>query len=525
MQMTTRSSRPFQSATPEEYEVYMNSKYSTDSSGVEPSADYGKKLQSAIEHKRALYKEYYSKSNAELISEYRSAEEQFFISSYSPVVLLHTNRQTILRLAEDDRVVSITKFIEDQPLNESLQLANDITRAGYVKNEYSNTGSGVKIGQIEKGVPKTPKEDNYLDGASITLRSGDSSNDHATLVARILVGTDPTGVKHDDGLAPDAELYSCAIAHVSEFFAGVEWLLDQGVNIINMSISLPYGAEGSYDNISRWVDSIAYRHDVHIVKAAGNSSTYITCPGMAYNVITVGGLDNKGSAEVAVFDLPGFSNYEECKGCRAEKPNLVAPAVVIFDDNGTSFAAPQVTGTIAQLCSYCPALKVQQAALGAILAASSANKVESIGRGGKGDAFTKSVQVDANRQISDKEGAGILDARWARGIVYYKHYWSCSVEENSFPYDKYVTIDASANSVTRVALFWLQNGPVSGSSQVSNLDLFIYGPDGKLVGSSETKYSNFEIVQFEPSASGEYKISITISGGSTVREYIGIAVW
>ena len=51
----------------------------------------------------------------------------------------------------------------------------------------------------------------------------------------------------------------------------------------------------------------------------------------------------------------------------------------------------------------------------------------------------------------------------------------------------------------------------------------MYDPNGDLVDESELTYANFEIVQFVPQLTGTYTIEIT--GTSTEKEYIGIALW
>jgi hypothetical protein len=58
---------------------------------------------------------------------------------------------------------------------------------------------------------------------------------------------------------------------------------------------------------------------------------------------------------------------------------------------------------------------------------------------------------------------------------------------------------------------------------MANLNLYVYDPNGTLVGSSTTSMGNFEIVQFIPTVSGNYRIEIT--GSSEEKEYIGIALW
>jgi len=206
---------------------------------------------------------------------------------------------------------------------------------------------------------------------------------------------------------------------------------------------------------------------------------------------------------------------------------------------GTSFAAPQVAGTIAQLCSYNSALKYKQSAMGAILMASSWKKIN-VPPGTtreRGSVFAQADRIDENTQISDKEGAGILDARSARTIVSNGDFWSPVVYRESFPYSKTVTINASANTISRIAIFWLVNNriPDSDPNHVSgstistnrhNLQLCVFGPDDQLIASSLAENSNFEVVQFVPEITGVYTIVITLSsnfGGEKL--YIGIAGW
>ena len=529
----------FSNRYPQEYELYSAAKYNQintdDNSPHGESIIYKDEndndlLQNAIEHKRAIYKEYYIKKNFQILNKHFESDNLMFISAYSPIAIVCTNKKNIINIISDSDVIYISKFTELKTVNNNLELSNRITRASYVRNTCKDTGSGVKIGQIEYGVPDTSPNDIFLKTASITLRTADSVAEHASLVARILVGTDPSSILNNDGLAPDAQLYSCSMSNALDFFTGVEWLLSNGVNVINMSCSLSLDSGGTYDFLSHWIDHLVFTHDLHFVKSTGNNSTDISCPGMAYNVITVGGFNDNGNVDVSNFELADFSNYEECATNRPEKPNLVAPAVVIFNSNGTSFSTPQVAGTIAQLCSFDPLLKVKQSVIGAILAASSANKVESVGEGDKGDDFAPSLQIESNPQISEKEGAGILDSKWARGIAYFGNYWSYTINSTDFPLDKYVTIDSSENTVSRVAIFWIKSGSLNNEysnfnkTNMANLDLFVYDPEGIFLGSSTTLYSNFEIVQFIPETTGSYRINIAAKDCSEVQ-YVGIAVW
>lgn len=342
-------------------------------------------------------------------------------------------------------------------------------------------------------------------------------------------------VGDDNGLAPDAQLFSTGYSDTATLYTGIDWLIGQGVNVINMSAGADFG--GAYDARSRWVDHIAVNDDVHFVGAAGNSGPdgYVVSPSMAYNAITVGGFDDRNSEyhDAHIWPNPAFPSFEETGSTRPEKPNLVAPAKNIWAisgfESGTSWAAPQVTGTIAQICSYDTALKTKQSAMGAIFAASSARKVQDVtGYGTTGGDFATVYRIEGNAQISEREGAGKLDSRWARGIAYFDHYWSYTIATGSFPYSKTVYINSSTNSYIRVAIFWLRriNESYNEISQFTNLNLTVLNPSGVSVGSSTTTYGNFEIVQFHPTVSGTYTIRITKSGtNNSTQEHVGIAVW
>ena len=97
-----------------------------------------------------------------------------------------------------------------------------------------------------------------------------------------------------------------------------------------------------------------------------------------------------------------------------------------------------------------------------------------------------------------------------------------------------MTIDASGTALTRISIFWLKKNSISGTGHTpgtvnqisfSNLDLQVFDPNGNSVGTSSTINANFEIVQFVPTVSGQYKIKITRQSGTADKEIIGIALW
>ena len=560
----------FRDHYPMEYAEYVNAKESDvgkamrdlvcdyDKDSVVDEIDFidpinGDLLQTGIELKREIYRSFYNDWNHTVIDKYIATDNQIFVSQYSQMMIVKATKEEIRTIAKDEKVYSLDVFNDIVAISE-MSLANEITRADYVRDHFGNKGSGVKIGMIEADLGKPDLSDSYLTSANIIVDSLSTltATGHATRVARIMVGS-------SYGVAPQATLYCTGINNTTSFYDRIEnYLLNKGVNIINMSAGFA-NQNGTYDIISKWTDHIASKHDVHFVKSAGNTgetNTYITSPGMGYNVITVGGYNTNNSANHGNHTLFSLSSFEEGSNNRPEKPNLVAPAstfnptsnnnatcgldFVDIKDYGTSYASPQVAGAIAQMCSYSSALKTKQSAMGAIVTAACEHKVNRILRPGSTERdylFVSGESVSwSSQQISEKEGAGKFDARWSRAIIYNGRYWRQVVPTDDFPYLKTFAQNASTTSLIRVAIYWLMRNSLStphtntGNLYVAafdDLDLEVIGPNGVSVGTCKTLYSNFEVVQFVPTIGGTYTIKVTLEEDSTSNdfEYLGIAIW
>ncbi len=409
-------------------------------------------LDAAISHKRQIYREAYAEWNQLFVEKFSGAIDIVFTSFYSPMVLVRAPYHFINDIERDDMVTEVAICPPTEYSNESLAIANTMTRADYVRDTCGNRGSNVKIGLVEY-MGKPDVTDSYLTNAAITICptpiSGVTTLSHSTIIARILVGTSATTAS--DGFAPDAQLFCSSFTGNNDLYNAIEWLISSDVCVINASINV--GEEGVYGAICKWIDHLAITHDVHFVTSSGNmgnnQSYMITAPGLAYNAITVGGYDPGSETQWNYTTQPiiwGNSRYGESGTEYPEKPNLVADCIDFWSSYGTSFAAPQVAGVIAQLCSYNSTLKVKQTAIGAILMASAARKVDADNNGKVGSTFNSSVQVTGSSQISNQAGAGVLDARWAREIVSSGKYWTPTVYDNGFPYSKTVTLSADTNT-------------------------------------------------------------------------------
>jgi len=237
--------------------------------------------------------------------------------------------------------------------------------------------------QANLKAPETPPtdyrgivvEDNYCDFkdryyGNNNIMAGDHM--HGTHVAGIIgaVRSNELGIK---GVASAVKLMMIRAVpdgdeHDKDIALAIRYAVDNGAKIINMSFGKAYSPD------RKWVeDAIKYaaKHDVLIVRAAGNEATnidevpyfptpqYLKGNKKAPNVITVGA---SGPTQTTL--IAPFSNYG--KGI----VDVFAPGVNIYStvpggnqygaSSGTSMASPVVAGLAAVIKAYYPHLSATQ---------------------------------------------------------------------------------------------------------------------------------------------------------------------
>lgn len=203
---------------------------------------------------------------------------------------------------------------------------------------------------------------NILDGAAEFigdyLEADASAADevgHGTHVAGIIAGA---GQKMPKGVAPNCRILPVRVLAamsrdgrrvgaglVENINAGVKYAVDQGAQIINMSLGVKHGGGGLPH---KEVIDYAQRKGVTIVAASGNDGQeQLYYPGAFKSVIAVGAMDAGGQ-------VADFSTY-------GAQVSFIAPGVDVYSTSldegyafstGTSHAAPFVAGTVALLKSY-----------------------------------------------------------------------------------------------------------------------------------------------------------------------------
>ena len=190
----------------------------------------------------------------------------------------------------------------------------------------------------------------HVSGIIAAVRNNGLGMDGVANNVRILfVRTNPEGDEHDKDIA-----------------MGIRYAVENGAKVINMSFGKSLSPDKALiDEAVRY----AISKDVLLVQGAGNSHLnvdgyhkypnprFLFSDSLAPNWITVGASDAKGQAA-------DFSNYGK------EVVDVFAPGVAMYAPfpginqykswEGTSMAAPVVTGTAALLRSYFPQLKAAE---------------------------------------------------------------------------------------------------------------------------------------------------------------------
>ncbi|MFD5320311.1 S8 family serine peptidase [Streptomyces sp. NPDC127098] len=239
-------------------------------------------------------------------------------------------------------------------------------------------GEGVTIAVLDTGIsndhedvtPQVVAEQNFSESPDTEDRHG-----HGTHVASTAAGTGAHSGGTYTGVAPGARLLDGKVLDDGGFgfdsgiIEGMQWAVDQGADIINMSLGGPATTE--VDPMEEAVNTLSAESDTLFVIAAGNSGpdeNSLGTPATADAALTVGAVDKQDQ-------LADFSSVGGRLRDAAVKPDLTAPGVDIgaaaspgslieaegtpvadgyVAISGTSMATPHVAGAAAILAQAHP---------------------------------------------------------------------------------------------------------------------------------------------------------------------------
>ena len=210
---------------------------------------------------------------------------------------------------------------------------------------------------------------------------------HGTFVAGIIAAQ--PGEDKAAGVAPGVSIMDLRLLDSKNLFYGSDWkkfaaavdyAVDNGADIINMSIY----SNGKPPRILEQALTRASQRGVIVVGIAGNDGkSQVSYPGKYSTVLAVSATDQADR-------LASFSNYgpDVAVAAPGEKVTSIFPGGYVGTSSGTSFAAPHVAGTLALILSSHPGISSSQAV-----------------------ALLKGTSIDLGSSGTDRQfGAGLVDA-------------------------------------------------------------------------------------------------------------------
>ena len=250
-----------------------------------------------------------------------------------------------------------TELYEEENINTSKTEGYtwNIPFVNGTEEDLSTLGSqDIKVGVLDSGIAMGKEFENVYRVDLVPNTLQDSLGIHHDVTGH---GTNAAGViaaaKNEDGIigiAPNVSLYSIRVldedneAPISRVIAGVEWAIENDIDVLNMSFGTLNYSSLLYQSIRR-----AYDSGMVLVASAGNTGEdgdQVTYPAKFDEVISVGSCDQNGnmsafSPESASVDILAPGEYIEC----------VSLVDGYCTEYGTSLAAPHVTAAAALILS------------------------------------------------------------------------------------------------------------------------------------------------------------------------------
>lgn len=306
--------------------------------------------------------EFYGVSEPEVIESIGGIVRHNF-SSISEKLSANLSDEMVNQLLYDSRVKSIDEVKRGNGSAQSTDWSYEYTLVASRYRGYY-TGSGVKVAIVDTGVATHPDLNNVMAFQDYIGTQNTQYDDqgHGTFISGLIAAKD-----NSDGyvgIAPGVSVYACKVldslnrGYADDFVAGIEWAVNQGVDIINFSITMDDPNETTVRDACR----AAYNAGVIVVACSGNGTMNdniavgtVSTPAKDYSCVAVGSINNNGSRS-------SFSNYGSGLDLVAPGSNLNSTGLNnnYWGGSGTSFATAVVVGHLAILKQKYPSYSRSQ---------------------------------------------------------------------------------------------------------------------------------------------------------------------
>lgn len=446
-----------------------------------------------------------------------------YASTMVPSIIAEGTRQQIETVARWHDMALIDPILDNPAPGLSVARA---AHNAVPLNAVGLDGTGVTVAVVEGG--RVFRNNPFMTVAQTRLPNlepdDESHDEHATSVAGIIAS------RHNPhrGMASAATLISANARYsgtgVNSLAAATDWAAERA-HVLNHSWYSLRQTNSDFNAFDRRLDHItrnAFRTNVNIAGNEGahhcqnnGTTTYgVASPGRGYNVLTVGGYDDRGT--VAWPDdlryncsSNGWPTGDGAGGAH-QKPEIAASGVNITSltrstnpasatanaGSGTSFAAPGVAGVAAALMETDAQLAQSPVSVRALMLVGALHA----------PAETRAMSATASTFATE------VGPWWFQGA-----------NGDSFPITYNVQVRAGQR--VRFAIAWLSNvtladGSYSNDRLPADLDLRVFRSNGNMIASSASSHNPFEIVDFYAPVTDTYRFvvnrySAVWTGGAT----------